>query len=288
MTNAATLPDFIIIGAMKCGTSTLAAQLAAQGQIFMTNPKEPNYFSDDAVFGQGPEWYADLFATAPPGALCGEASTHYTKLPSYPQTVARMQAAFSTPPRLIYMIRNPLARAVSHYIHEWSEARAATDADTAFHADPTIESYGCYGQQIVPYIDAFGQQNIHLTSLEQFRADPQRTLSEIGDFLDRPISFISDLEAQNVSAARVRPLPLHGLLVENPLARSLRRALVPKALRTRIRTARSMTERPDIPQAVQDSLRKAFLADRTRLSAYFPDHPALLLCYPFALDESVA
>ena len=44
------LPDFLIVGAMKCGTSTLQAQLALQDGIFMTTPKEPNFFSDDAVF----------------------------------------------------------------------------------------------------------------------------------------------------------------------------------------------------------------------------------------------
>ena len=48
-------PDYIVIGAMKCGTTTLAAQLGAQSGLFMTTPKEPNYFSDDDVFARGPE-----------------------------------------------------------------------------------------------------------------------------------------------------------------------------------------------------------------------------------------
>ena len=47
------LPDFLIIGAMKCGTTTLAAQLAAQDGLFITTPKEPNFFSDDADLCQG-------------------------------------------------------------------------------------------------------------------------------------------------------------------------------------------------------------------------------------------
>ena len=58
------LPDFVIIGAMKCGTSTLAAQLGAQDGVFMTTPKEPNFFSDDAVFAQGLPWYESLFEAA--------------------------------------------------------------------------------------------------------------------------------------------------------------------------------------------------------------------------------
>ena len=55
------VPDFIIIGAMKCMTSTLHEQLAAQPGIQMSMPKEPCYFSDDAVYARGPEWYASLF-----------------------------------------------------------------------------------------------------------------------------------------------------------------------------------------------------------------------------------
>ncbi|NNF72213.1 MAG: sulfotransferase, partial [Rhodobacteraceae bacterium] len=95
-------PDFILIGAMKCGTSTLASQLGAQPGLFMTTPKEPNYFSDDAIFARGPDWYGGLFDGAGPGDLRGEASTHYTKRPDYPDTIARMKAAVPAP-RLVYM-----------------------------------------------------------------------------------------------------------------------------------------------------------------------------------------
>ena len=76
------LPDFLIIGAMKCGTSTLQAQLARQPGVFMSTPKEPNYFSDDEVHAQGQARYEGLFSGAAEGDLTGEASTHYTKLPT--------------------------------------------------------------------------------------------------------------------------------------------------------------------------------------------------------------
>jgi len=278
-----TLPDFLIIGAMKCGTSTLAAQLGAQEGLFMTTPKEPNYFSDDAVFAKGPDWYAALFSEAPAGALRGEASTHYTKRPDLDQTLTRMLEAFSTPPRLIYVIRNPLERAVSHYIHEWSEARLSNDADAAFAQDQSLVNYGRYAYQIRPYIEAFGSEAVLMTSLEAIKHAPQDTLTAIGAHLGRPgLRWKTDLEAQNVSAQRVRPLPLHGLLVENPVARALRRTLVPKALRNRVKAARSMADRPTIPETVQARLIETFCADRLELAELFPNHPALDACYPFA------
>ena len=49
-------PEFLIIGAMKSGTTTLQVQLASQPGIFMTTPKEPNFFSDDDVFARGMAW----------------------------------------------------------------------------------------------------------------------------------------------------------------------------------------------------------------------------------------
>jgi len=59
------LPDFVIIGAMKCGTSTLHEQLAAQRSVYMSTPKEPNFFSDDEQWGRGIGWYTSLFEAAP-------------------------------------------------------------------------------------------------------------------------------------------------------------------------------------------------------------------------------
>ena len=274
------LPDFLIVGAMKCGTTTLAAQLAAQDGVFMTTPKEPNFFSDDDVWARGEGWYRGLFAEAADGDLKGEASTHYTKLPTYPATLERM-AALLERPRIVYMIRNPVERTVSHYIHEWTQGEMGGDPVEAFAAHPELVAYGRYGMQIAPYIERFGAENVFLTSLEQLRADGQGELDRIGAFLGRPLFWKDDLGAQNVSAERSRKLPLHGLLVDNPVARGLRRTLVPKSLRTRIREGRRMADRPELPATLREAIEVEFAEDREALARLFPGHPALDLCYPF-------
>lgn len=280
-------PDFLIIGAMKSGTSTLQVQLAAQDGIFMTTPKEPNYFSDDEVYARGADWYAGLFASAGPSDLKGEASTHYTKLPTYPDTLARMGPVLEAP-RLIYMIRNPVARAVSHFQHAWSIAEVGSDITKAFAARPDFVDYGRYGMQIAPFIEAYGPEAVHLTSLEQMKADPMAVLraaaSHIGH--DQPVTWKDEIEAQNVSAERSRKLPLHGLLVDNPVAETLRRTLVPKALRTRIREARRPAARPELPADLRAELEAHFLEDRATLENFFSGHPALDLCYPFARERA--
>ena len=276
-------PDFLIIGAMKCGTSTLQAQLAAQDGVFMTTPKEPNFFSDDPVHARGMGWYSALYAAAGPDDLKGEASTHYTKRPTWPHTVARLQAAVPDP-RLIYMIRNPVQRCVSHYIHEWSEGRLTMSLDDAIRDVPEIIAYSQYAMQIAPFVTAFGAERILLTSLEALKRDGAGELARIGAFigLKHTATWQETIEAQNVSARRVRKLPLQGLLIDNPVARALRRTLVPKALRTRIRQARTMDVRPTLGDAARATLEATFLQDRAALADIFPDHPALTECYPFA------
>lgn len=275
------LPDFLIVGAMKCGTTTLAAQLAAQDGIFMTTPKEPNFFSDDTVWAKGEAWYRGLFVAAPRGALKGEASTHYTKLPTHPRTLERM-AGMLDAPRIVYMIRNPVDRAVSHYIHEWTQGVMAGDPAEAFAHHAELVDYGRYGMQIAPYIDRFGGENVLLTSLETLTAAAAAEFARIGAFLDRPVTWHDDLGAQNVSAERSRKLPLHGLLVDNPVAAYLRRTLVPKSVRTRIREGRKMQDRPELPEDLRRELEARFAEDRERLAEFFPGHPALIACYPFA------
>lgn len=277
-------PDYIIIGAMKCGTSTLAAQLGGQEGVFMTTPKEPNYFSDDDVFTLGQDWYAGLFADAAVNDIKGEASTHYTKLPTYPDTVSRMQAVVPQP-RLVYMIRDPMVRLVSHYIHAWSEAETAQPLEQALSDMPNLVDYGCYGMQIAPFVQAFGAKAILLTSLERLKSDPEAELARIARHIGHvgPTAWQEEAATQNVSSERMRKLPLQGLLIDNPVARALRRTLVPKSLRAAVRQTRQMTDRPSIPSSHRAALEARFLEDRAQLAAIFPDDPSLMLAYPFAV-----
>lgn len=276
-------PDFIIIGAMKCGTSTLQVQLAAQPGIFMTTPKEPNYFSDDPAYARGPDWYRSLYAGAAPGDLTGEASTHYTKLPTYPETLARMTSVLSAP-RLIYILRDPVERAVSHYLHERSLNKIPDGFERALDTNPEIIDYGRYAMQVAPFIAAFGRDAVHLTSLERMTADPQGELARAATFIGyagTPV-WQDEKGRQNVSAERVRPLPLQRLIVDNPVATFLRRTLVPKSVRERIRKSRTIQSRPEMTTATRRRLEAVFLEDRAQLAQLFPGHPVLTDCYPFA------
>ncbi len=261
------LPDFVIIGAMKCGTSTLHAQLAAQPQFFMSEPKEPNFFSNDEIYAKGEDWYRNLFANAPAGAIKGESSTHYTKLPAYPKTIDRLAARIPNA-KFVYVMRDPVERLISHYIHEWTEGRISVPIEDAIEKHPELIDYSRFGYQLAPWIERFGRERILTVDFERMTAAPDAELKRIAGFLGAAgaVGWRDDQGAKNVSAERLRTFPLKSLMVDNPIATALRRTLVPRALRDRVKSRLQMRERPDLPEATVRRLRDVFSKDREILS----------------------
>ena len=250
MTLANKLPDFIIIGAMKSATSTLHNQLSAQPGIFMSTPKEPNFFSDDEIYNQSLDWYTALFSDADTEQICGESSTHYTKLPDYPETIQRLKAAIPQP-KLIYVMRHPIDRLVSHYMHQWSEGVISCDINQAIDRYPELIDYSCYGMQITPYFEAFGSKSVLPLFFEGLKANKNKTLNRVGEFigLTEPLIWVDDLAQDNVSSQRIRRFYGYELLINSKPMAWLRKALIPQRLRDRVKQQLSMQRRPEISSA---------------------------------------
>jgi hypothetical protein len=264
------LPSFVIIGAMKSATSTLYEQLRRQPGIFLPELKEPNFFSNDEQYARGMDWYRGLFKEAQASDILGEASTHYTKLPTYPQTIARMRQWLDRP-RLIYVMRDPMDRLVSQYIHEWSEGEIRCDLDEAITRHPELTAYSCYARQLVPFIEAFGKESILPVFFDRLTADSQGELERVCRFIGYrgKVQWDEELSRRNVSAERVRKFPLYDLVVDNPLAQALRRNLVPKAMRGKIRQMFSMNDRPAMTDATRQQLERQFDDDLAILGGWF-------------------
>jgi hypothetical protein len=262
-----TKPNFIIVGAMKSATSTLHEQLALQPGIFMSTPKEPNFFSDDGVYQLGLNWYQGLFAKANEDDICGESSTHYTKLPDYPNTLARM-SSYLPKLKLVYVIRHPIERLVSHYIHQWSQNVIRADINTAIDSFPELINYSLYSMQIKPYIEQYGSENILLVFSEAFRKQPELELERVARFIgyDEPVVWHETLPEQNVSNQRVRRFKGYNFLVNNPILATLRRSLIPKGLRDFVKQQLVMKKRPELTVESQMKLEKIFNDDLNTLS----------------------
>jgi hypothetical protein len=263
-------PDFIIIGAMKCATSTLHEQLAAQPGIFMSTPKEPCYFSDDEIYERGQGWYTSLFAEAPPHALCGESSTHYTKLPTYRDTIARMRHLLSDRVRFIYVMRHPIDRLVSQYIHEWTQRVISKDINEAVNEHPELIDYSRYAMQLEPYLQTFGRERVLPLFFDRLTVAPQAELQRVCEFIGYQGNAVwhDELSEQNVSSERMRRSPARDLLINLPGLKQARRALVPKSMRERIKSLWMMKRRPELSEQNVTKLRAIFDEDLAKLSEW--------------------
>jgi len=257
-----TKPDFIIMGAMKSATSTLHEQLALQSGIFMSTPKEPNYFSDDEQYARGEYWYESLFEDALPTDLCGESSTHYTKLPDYPLTLERMSQGLSDV-KLIYVMRHPVERLISHYIHQWSLNVISCDINVAIDRYEELSAYSCYARQLEPYLQHYGKENILPVFTESIRRNPQAELERVARFIgyQDQVVWHEDLAAQNVSGQRVRAFKGYKWLVESSLMTYLRRKIVPQSIRDKVKNSLTMQQRPEIDAAHLSRLTELFNDD---------------------------
>lgn len=256
------LPDFIIIGAMKCATSTLHEQLSRQPGIVMSTPKEPNFFSDDVPWSRGIDWYCGLFRDAPAGCLCGESSTHYTKLPTCPETVARMRVHLPADTKFIYVMRHPIDRLISHYKHEWSQQAITVNINDAIGQHPELIEYGRYSVQLQPYFEAFGRERVLPVFYDRLAAAPQEELERICRFIacpQRP-EWIEGLPRQNVSGRRLQRTWLRSLLLDSRALRALVRRVVSKRMRDWIEGRWTVKVNAELSEE-----------NRTRLAAIFDE-----------------
>ena len=265
-------PDFIIIGAMKSATSTLHKQLSAQPGIFMSTPKEPNFFSDDPIYKGGLDWYKELFREAEADDICGESSTHYTKLPDYPETIQRLKSAIANP-RLIYVMRHPVDRLISHYMHQWSEGVITCDIDKAVDRYPELIDYSCYGKQINPFIDTFGVKAVLPVFFVDLKSSPQRSLEMIGRFIGvtNPASLYWNRESgrDNVSQNRIRRFYGSQFIINSKPMIWIRRAFVPQGIRNRIRGYFTMGHRPRLSESQLAKVTEVFDQDLKLLRDWF-------------------
>jgi hypothetical protein len=239
------LPDFIVIGAMKSATTTLHEQLAGQPSLCMSRPKEPNFFSDDENYAKGFDWYASIFERAATNHLCGESSTHYTKLPTYPQTVDRMVRALPRV-KLIYVMRHPIDRLTSHY-------------------------YGRYSVQLAPYFQAYGPEAVHPVFFDRLVRQPDEELERIGRFLgvEEPLRWDHNLRPQNVGRERLRNCRLRNAVVQAPVLCTLRRKLIPKAWIERVKSFWTVgMDPPRVSPDLEARLRDFFDPDLAQLGSW--------------------
>jgi hypothetical protein len=263
-------PDFIVIGAMKSATTTLHEQLARQPGIFMSRPKEPNFFSDDEMHARGWAWYGSLFRQAGAADLRGESSTHYTKLPTYPRTVERMARDL---PRLklVYVMRHPIDRLVSQYVHELTAGGITAGLREAVARHPELIDYSRYSMQLQPFLEAYGFESVLPVFFPRLVTHPQAELERIGRFLGHGgrLEWDEGLPPQNRGSDRLRPSPVREVLVRTPVLKTIRQRVVPRRWSQSVKGLwRARIEPPRLSSVLTAWLREIFDADLAQLGSW--------------------
>ena len=163
---------------MKAGTTSLWRELRRHPDVFVPDVKEFQFFSDKTLRKQGIDWYRNQFAGAQGQRAIGEASTGYTKYPR-PEGVPAAIAAALPDVRLVYVVREPLARIRSHYVHSVHKARETRAIDQAVREAPAYLAISRYRTQIDQYLAVFPADRLLVITAEDLRHHREATLTSV-------------------------------------------------------------------------------------------------------------
>ena len=169
---------------MKAGTSSLHYYVDAHPDIAMTRAKELNFFSLDRIWAKGTHWYGKQFD--PRSRVRGESSPSYSKYPHVPSVPERM-ATIVPDAKLIYLVRDPIDRAVSHYVHvseSGRDDRTLNEALSQLERNPYLDC-SSYAMQLDRYLGHFPRSRILVVQSEALRTRREETLRSIFRFLGR-------------------------------------------------------------------------------------------------------
>jgi hypothetical protein len=228
------LPDFVLIGAAKCGTTSLYAWLCEHPFVRRPRRKEIDYFTFHHY--RGPDWYRHNFPLASDRKafaaehgrpfITGEASPNYMFHEQVPQLMAKLLPDV----KLLVALRNPVDRAHSQFhmrrrqdqepLESFGDALEAEDSQFvggdsgAKNRRRTYLRRGRYAEQLERWFAHFPAEQFHIVELGELSADPQRILGELRQFLGLAPGGSDELEARFTAKYESMPTDVRAHLVE--------------------------------------------------------------------------
>lgn len=210
------LVDFIIVGAQKCGTTTLAEHLSRLGGVSFCQNKEPHFFSKTPNWSDEIDNYHDLYQQSE-NVVYGEASTTYSFCDEYPETINRLYT-YNPNLKLIYILRDPVARIESHYNHRLRNGKLSTSFIEAISTHPCFIERSQYGKQLSHILKTFPANQVKVILFEDLIKMPFNVVREVCDFIEikSPQQADLDLSPKNVSDASLKlKHPLAKLVIKS-------------------------------------------------------------------------
>lgn len=263
------LPNLLIIGAQKCGTSGLHYYLGLHPQVSMSKPKELNFFIKERNWPRGATWYARHFDAA--AAVRGEASPNYTAYPQHMGVPERM-ASMVPEARLIYIVRDPLERIEAHWVHNYAKRREKGDLrQTLSHPNTSYIVRSQYHMQLQQFLNHFPDERVLVLDQDDLRNRRLETLRQVFEFVGVDSSFQHpSFEQERHRTARKKRATRLGIRLQR-LSRTRGGKLLPRKAWLAFDLTLPLSkpiERPDVREALDSEVLEVLRQDADRLREY--------------------
>lgn len=282
-----TMPNFLIIGAEKSGTTALYTYLQQHPQVYMSPVKEPDFFSyddgkqDRREQGRVPahhvtnlDDYLGLFRAVSTETAIGEASPYYIYAPQAPERIQR----YMPNSKLIAILRDPAERAYSNFLHcAWLRREPLTDFAQALQKEEAriregwealfhYRRKGFYYAQLRRYFDRFGRDQLKVYLHEDLESDPLGVLGDLCSFLEVDETFVPNLSAKYNRSGVPKNETFHAVVTR--FRQSKLKRLLPDQLVRRLRDpvrALVLAEAPQLSAEVRKDLVGLYCEDILQL-----------------------
>jgi len=247
----AALPNLIIIGGLKCGTTSIHHYLGLHPEVQMSKPKELNFFAAELNWDLGLDWYASRFDDR--FKVRGESSPHYTNLPRFEGVPARIRE-HCPDARLLYMVRDPIKRILSHWVHATGAGYETGElVEVLGEPNSSYMNRSKYWLQLQPYLELFEREQIEIITQEELQTEREETMRKAFAFAGVDETFTSeqfDREWEKSSAKQGDKYQFMEKLIKLPGFRSFDRNFdrLPESMRWIVEKVVHDPEKPPAPK----------------------------------------
>ncbi|MCB1091444.1 MAG: sulfotransferase [Verrucomicrobiae bacterium] len=252
------LPDFLVIGAMKCGTTTLYHDLRRQPGVALPDKESNGLLQSDPAAA-----YRRWFGQSGETFLRGEVCPDYTKpgLDRRAALAARGLYGSGPKPKLVYLVRDPIARLLSHHYFvstqhgEANPGGMTSDLDSSLRDFPELIDTSRYACRLAPWVEAFGKESLKVVRFEDYVSDRRPTISDVAGFIGLETADLASIDpgrVDNPSATRPVATPGWRCVLGSPLYRRWVRPLLSADTREGLRR-RLLPKPPSRPAAPSEA-----------------------------------
>jgi sulfotransferase family protein len=189
-------------GTERAGSTWLDACLREHPHVLLPVVKEIHFFSSDSRYAQGVEWYHSFFERSASRPLIGEVSPTYLRAASI---AAERIYAYRPDIKLIFILRDPIQRAYSHYVLRLASGTECQAIEDAITTDSQYVRSGLYYSHLLYYLRFFSREQMLILLYDDLVRDPMVVFSEVCAFLNSGVEFIPSVLRQRVHAGKGLP-----------------------------------------------------------------------------------